>query len=358
MISSLSLPSLGRFLILSSLFSSASAQLWGNWLGGLSLSSPTTIKLGSDGYSASYSSPPVTDSTPGSFPYSTPPSQPKKTTPKIIPQPDRPAHNRGHKHKPIPVAKPVPASGSDSTSKSPPPTYGSPPKHPYPIPAAKPVPVSTPYTSPHPTPSQPHPVTGSHQADIDGWLDSHNVERMRYGAPNVTWNPDLVIAASQRAATCYFKHTPNNRYGENIAAGQGSLQEVCNDWANGHNEKDIYNPNGGIGSDTHWTQMVWDTTREIGCCYQTCEQMEGVSLGPGPIKYWVCEYHPAGNVIGQSSEHVRAGEGGAPLPPSQSEAGPAAVSQYAQSRNIPAYGFPMRRTRHRRARLLGMYHKL
>lgn len=37
---------------------------------------------------------------------------------------------------------------------------------------------------------------------------------MRYGANNVTWNPNLVAAAHSRASTCYFKHTPNNRYGE------------------------------------------------------------------------------------------------------------------------------------------------
>ncbi|KAG0141617.1 hypothetical protein CROQUDRAFT_663572 [Cronartium quercuum f. sp. fusiforme G11] len=156
-------------------------------------------------------------------------------------------------------------------------------------------------------------INGDQDADIISWVDRHNAERALYGSSNLTWNPNLVTVAHQRALTCVFQHSPHNKYGENIAAGQGSIAEVLNDWANGNHEKGDFNPINGAGLNTHWTQMVWGASTEVGCCFHTCDQMSGISLGGGPIKFWVCEYHPAGNVIGQATEQVHAGPGGTPL---------------------------------------------
>jgi len=40
----------------------------------------------------------------------------------------------------------------------------------------------------------------------------------------------------------------------------------------------------------HYTQVVWHTTTEVGCAATVCEDFSQI---------WVCEYAPAGNVVGK-----------------------------------------------------------
>lgn len=40
----------------------------------------------------------------------------------------------------------------------------------------------------------------------------------------------------------------------------------------------------------HYTQVVWKSTKEVGCAMAVCEDKSQV---------WVCEYLPYGNIIGQ-----------------------------------------------------------
>jgi len=40
----------------------------------------------------------------------------------------------------------------------------------------------------------------------------------------------------------------------------------------------------------HWTQVVWNNTRELGC---------GVAVCPDNGQIWVCHYNPPGNFIGE-----------------------------------------------------------
>jgi len=40
----------------------------------------------------------------------------------------------------------------------------------------------------------------------------------------------------------------------------------------------------------HYTQVVWKTTKEVGCAAYECEDKSQV---------WVCQYKPAGNIIGR-----------------------------------------------------------
>ena len=56
-----------------------------------------------------------------------------------------------------------------------------------------------------------------------------------------------------------------------------------------------YNPNNPQPS--HFTQVVWKSTKTVGCAVQTCNGIFDPKYGPA--KYYVCEYSPAGNVIGQ-----------------------------------------------------------
>jgi len=106
--------------------------------------------------------------------------------------------------------------------------------------------------------------------------------------------------AQQWANNCVFEHSGGKfgRIGENLAAGTGaySIQEMINDWVV---EVSDYNPNQPQPS--HFTQVVWKETTEIGCAKQTCTGI----FGSTPTTYYVCEYRPAGNVIGHFAEQVQ-----------------------------------------------------
>lgn len=143
------------------------------------------------------------------------------------------------------------------------------------------------------------------------FLDEHNKVRQTYGVSPLVWNPDLIGPAQRVTDTCVFKHTTNNPLGENIAAGQTSPQEVVFQWVNGPEEKSLWNPQNPI--DSHFTQVVWEDSLELGCAVTTCTTMAGVSLPQSPILFWACEYNPPGNVETLYVKNVHAAAGGAPL---------------------------------------------
>lgn len=147
--------------------------------------------------------------------------------------------------------------------------------------------------------------------DIQGWLDAHNNYRSQYGVGSVTWSEELVQVARRQTDSCVWKHTRPNLYGENIAAGQNSPSEVVIAWVEGPNEREGWEPNSP--SPTHFTQVVWKATREIGCAVNTCQTVEGSHLPQSPVMLWSCEYHPKGNVQTQYTQNVLAGPGGQPL---------------------------------------------
>jgi Cysteine-rich secretory protein family len=55
-----------------------------------------------------------------------------------------------------------------------------------------------------------------------------------------------------------------------------------------------YNPSAPVAS--HFTQVVWKGTSQIGCAKAVCG---GIFPGFGDANFFVCEYLDAGNVIGQ-----------------------------------------------------------
>ncbi|KAH9469434.1 hypothetical protein Pst134EA_006724 [Puccinia striiformis f. sp. tritici] len=153
---------------------------------------------------------------------------------------------------------------------------------------------------------------------MQDWLDAHNNYRSQYGVRSLTWSEDLVEAARRQTDKCVWKHTKHNKYGENIAAGQNSASEVVLAWVEGPNEREIWNP--GSATPTHFTQVVWKETVQIGCAFKTCETIEGSNLPQSPVKLWACEYHPKGNVGGEYVQNVLAGAGGKPLASAASSA--------------------------------------
>ncbi|EGN98598.1 hypothetical protein SERLA73DRAFT_122502 [Serpula lacrymans var. lacrymans S7.3] len=133
-------------------------------------------------------------------------------------------------------------------------------------------------------------------SDIQQYLDLHNAAREAHGASDLTWNATLATAAQTWANGCVFQHSGGTLgpYGENLAAGTGNftIADGIGAWTAEASQYDPSNP-----QPSHWTQVVWKGTSEVGCAVQTCNGIFAASYGPA--QYYVCEYYPAGNVIGE-----------------------------------------------------------
>ncbi len=115
------------------------------------------------------------------------------------------------------------------------------------------------------------------------------------GTAPLAWSERLAARAQEWAdfllASKKFVHRPNPIYGENlfeITGGGASAAEVVNDWAGESRDYD-YKSNKCRGVCGHYTQIVWSTTKEVGC---------GVARGGGR-EVWVCNYDPPGNWVGK-----------------------------------------------------------
>lgn len=144
---------------------------------------------------------------------------------------------------------------------------------------------------------------GLTSAQIAQFLTLHNQMRSQHGATALTWSDTLSDAGKGWADKCVFQHSGGKLgpYGENLAAGTGSSYDVgaaMKDWTD---EASQYDPNNPVPS--HYTQIVWKGTTQVGCgLAPACEGIFDASFGPA--KYFVCEYLPAGNVIGEFAGNV------------------------------------------------------
>jgi len=155
-------------------------------------------------------------------------------------------------------------------------------------------------TTPSSTPTPPanNPVLLSQ--DADQMLSLHNKFRADRGVSGLTWSNELATAAETWADKCKFGHSDGSlgNFGENIAAGTGdfTFEGAFNMWVA---EEPDYQPNNPQAS--HYTQEVWRGTTEVGCaCDSKCPGI----FSSGIANYCVCEYSPAGNVIGNFAQNV------------------------------------------------------
>jgi pathogenesis-related protein 1 len=176
---------------------------------------------------------------------------------------------------PLPVSKPVEARPSSASSQA----------------AAK-APANKPATAGAAAP----------QGSFAGaFVDAHNRYRAKHCAPPLAWSKKLADVAQKWANTlrdkgCIFGHSPGAKYGENLAAGtQGALdpESTVGMW---YDEIRLYKfPGGGFSMETgHFTQIVWRSTREVGCGHVTCKGND----------IYVCNYDPPGNWEGRYKQEV------------------------------------------------------
>ncbi len=141
------------------------------------------------------------------------------------------------------------------------------------------------------------PVIEKQEIDEQALLDRHNYYRKLVKVPPLVWSDKLAteaqIWANQIAKNCDLVHSESD-YGENIywTSGSSTEAEVVDCWAS---EKKDFNPARIIFTVSvakkcgHYTQMVWRNTTEVGGAMQKCHH--GGEM-------WVCNYNPAGNMIG------------------------------------------------------------
>lgn len=145
-------------------------------------------------------------------------------------------------------------------------------------------------------------ITGSEPGVLRGITDAHNKYRKKTGVPNLVWSPEIAAYAQKWAEylkannRCKMKHRSHagkkeKPYGENLAWAGGKelgADEVVEMW---YEEIKDYNyaNNSCRAVCGHYTQVVWKTSRKVGCGMTRC----------GNEEVWVCNYDPPGNWVGQ-----------------------------------------------------------
>ncbi|OYW46506.1 MAG: hypothetical protein B7Z08_05550 [Sphingomonadales bacterium 32-68-7] len=136
-------------------------------------------------------------------------------------------------------------------------------------------------------------------------LAEHNAERGRVGVPRLVWNGRLAHGAQawadRLARDGTVRHAPREARGgagENLWFGTAGLFPTEAMIGAFVSQKRLYRPgpfpavsSTGRWQDVgHYTQVVWRTTREVGC---------GLARGSGH-DVLVCRYWPAGNWVGEA----------------------------------------------------------
>ncbi|KAG6883426.1 hypothetical protein C0992_008750, partial [Termitomyces sp. T32_za158] len=131
-----------------------------------------------------------------------------------------------------------------------------------------------------PTTTAASPGGGSSSgSDINAYLSAHNTVRAQHGAAPLAWSDNLASKAQTWANGCVFKHSGGSlgRFGENLAAGTGSsygIQTAIKAWTDEVSEYDPSHP-----TFSHFTQVVWKSTTQVGCAVQLCDGIFSSSFG-------------------------------------------------------------------------------
>ena len=248
----------------------------------------------------------------------------------------------------------------DATTPTPTPTMPAPaqpspaPAQPSPMPMPwRPSPSPSPSPSPEPVMPEPEPdyeydpepdnVEEEDGNDAEGGEETlsptssgppglirHNDYRARHGAPALEWSETLASTAQTLAdKNCAMRgglrHSVMEdgdmiNYGENLARGQPTMDDAVDRWYEEIDEymavwegrQDWYGLESQPDADTpsvwdvswgHFTQIVWDDSRRLGCAQADDCGVSGDSV-------FVCHYDPPGNVWKWGDEAGGQGGGG------------------------------------------------
>jgi pathogenesis-related protein 1 len=155
-------------------------------------------------------------------------------------------------------------------------------------------------------PPEPAPST-----EAQAWLDTQNAVRHAAKptpAPplsDLTWSSAAAAVAQAWADRCNYQHNPGrgNR-GENIAAsapqGRWTVADAVGAWAGEVQDYDYASNACAPGKDCgHYTQIVWRQSLRAGCAHRACQTNSPFGSQSPAWDFWVCDYEPPGNFIGQ-----------------------------------------------------------
>ena len=194
----------------------------------------------------------------------------------------------------------------------PPPPQPTPPP-PTPKPRPPPIPPPPPPCGtppPPPPPSEPTTMTDKQMSDI---IKKHNELRALEGSSNMEmmiWNESLAVAAKEWVKQCKWGHgfpplqgTTFAEYGQNIHMTKPrdlTLEDKIQEWYDAKSHYHYDKTKCAEGKQCfHYTQLVWATSRQVGCASHTCPIVENKCYSNVAYEYFVCNYLPPGNFEGQ-----------------------------------------------------------
>ena len=159
---------------------------------------------------------------------------------------------------------------------------------------------SKPKTKPDPKPKATAGCPGTNgltAAEITTILDEHNKLRTALGLGKLTWSCTLADTAQVWASKGVSQHRADFDFGENMFVSTNPQISISTAMSNWEKEKAFWNNKAGTCQPgkkcTHYTQMVWRATTQVGC---------GINRSaPGQWKtLMVCNYNPGGNSNGSA----------------------------------------------------------
>jgi len=149
-------------------------------------------------------------------------------------------------------------------------------------------------------------------AEAQAWLDAHNGVRRSpqppppAPLPMLTWSAAAAQVAQAWADGCNYAHNGGRGFrGENIAAtappNARDLGFVVSQWGPAEAKDYDYASNTCAPGKQcgHYTQIVWRDTLRVGCARRTCQTNSPFGSSAPAWDFWVCDYEPPGNFVGQ-----------------------------------------------------------
>jgi pathogenesis-related protein 1 len=149
----------------------------------------------------------------------------------------------------------------------------------------------------------------SEPPELVGITAAHNRVRARVGVPPLQWSAALAATARRWANACVdaepprgmIDHSPQRPGGYAAAVGENIFATTApradpivavSEWAEEHVFYDYQRNACSGGMCGHYTQLIWGTSREVGCGVGSCPRLRFRTT-------LVCQYMPVGNVIGE-----------------------------------------------------------